>query len=199
MNKDDNVKYVNNILNCKELCLLYELYGEGSKYQYEMFMYIYNDFLKNRELDIFNVFNNTTNDIDIVIYNYRNNKDIMINLYEKQYNFIEYIFKRIDIINNKSFFIIIPTGVDNEDLGRGHAIVIIYEFKSNVLKSAHILNSGDGAINHVLYNSKLMNYVYTIDINYIFDKNNKTENIYIQTYLLRTFFDQIYDIDGIYY
>ena len=45
-----SVMFNNNTnVNCKELTVLPEMFGEGSKYTYEMFVYIYNDFIKNPE------------------------------------------------------------------------------------------------------------------------------------------------------
>ena len=150
-------------LRCENLCLQYELYGSGDC-GYEMFMNIYGEFIKEKlMLDIFNVFDN----VSIFIYNtYNDDKN-----YTKE--FIKNILKNINI-QLVEFFVIIPIGFPAASSG-AHAITVIYQFNKNTLTRAFILNSGATGGYH-LREKDLINYAYTIDINYCFNAGEDNQN-----------------------
>ena len=208
-------------INCKELILIPELFGEGSIYCYEIFMYIFDDFVGHKHLDINNIFNskdkyvlNNFNNLDKKIYNihiydhskYKNTSNENLLMMSDEINDI---FKKIK--KDSYLYIIIPIPFEVKNNKFQHIVTVIYEIRDCVLLQAHIQNSGYGTFNHHHYydDSKYLNYVYSIDINYIFtksdtyinNKNNKNINIdkVIQCYLLNTFFNKITYIEDLYY
>ena len=181
-----------NHINCKEITVLNELYGDGSVYCYEMFMYIYDDFIKNRELDINDIFIDINN-IDINKNKNKNLNNDTINIYIHNYQNVkmddgtlEKIINNIDTLQNK-FLIIIPISVNPKKEKTGHAMTIILEFNNKSQDYIYILNSGQGSINHIIYTNKLLDYVYTIPVGYKFNIKNKNENDLILIYLLELF------------
>ena len=176
--------------NCKELILLPELFGEGGRGS-SIFMYIYDDFNNKSYLDINKIF---ADDVKkkFVVFDI-NKHDDSLNKIDDKIN---------DKINDEEFYIIMPMGFGVKNDEMRHAVTVIYEFHRSILEHVHILNSGEGVIGyHHVYNDKYVNYVYTIDIGYKFDKfnkNNKSDMIILK-FLLTTLFKKILYIADLYY
>ena len=182
-------------INCIEQTILPEIHGDGSKYCYEMFMYIYNDFIKNNDQDIYNVFNGD-NKVNIIIHNVKND---IFTQNKENVNYINDILGKIYNTNDNSLFIVLPFAIFNEKSNCGHALTIIYEFNKSRQIRAIILNSGDGAEYHMIYDNKYLNYIFPIDIDYLFETKNGVNDRQILIYLLHIFFLNVKEINSVYY
>ena len=187
---DDDV-----IINCKELTVLPEIYGEGSKYCYDMFMYIYDDFITNTKQDIYNIF--VPNKLNMIIHN--NKRNILPTSDTKHNDYIDKLLDKIYETNNKTLYIILPMSVLDVGSITGHAITIIFEFNNSIQVRANILNSGYGIDHHILYDDKYLNYVYSIEINYKFNSSNYINNGVILVYLLYLFYKNISTQNDVYF
>ena len=198
-------------INCRELITLPELFGNGSKYDYLMFKYIWDDFNNNKFLDINKIF------IEQGAYN----KDVKVFLFNKKFyafnekelrEFIHHIINNVN--DTPNVYIIIPTSADinNIDASEGHAFTQIFEFNKKIFKHIYILNSGGGAYFHDSYSNDYLNYVYDIKVDYDFSSNvsinsdsnsnsdsNFNTNVIILFYLLGYFLYKYKSIEDIYY